>query len=404
MRYSRGNRASRGRRLAVGVVVVAFVAAVGGGGWYWYSLRSRAVSPRANAVAATRTPEPTHTPAKPSPRPESYRLASDEQTAQVAPAPAPAMRLAGTQPALRPLPTQPVVRPETSQPAPLPATQPASQPTSAPSTGGPLNTPTDPTASRATSDTRTGNAAIEDARRLHTAGKLLEARERLNTLLKGRLSEAEEGEVRALLARIADETVFSPRVDPNDPLVASYTVQPGDVLIHIGRKFDVPAEALMVVNRISNPRALRADQKIKVLRGPFHARIYKSKFRLDVYLGDVFVRSYRVGLGAENGTPEGVWRVKERLENPTYYPSPSAADKRIIAADDPNNPLGEHWIGLEGIDGEARGREGYGIHGTIEPESIGKAVSLGCIRMHNEDVAFLYKLMLPGKSTVTVLP
>ena len=160
----------------------------------------------------------------------------------------------------------------------------------------------------------------------------------------------------------------------------------------------------MVVNRISNPRALRADQKIKVLRGPFHARIYKSKFRLDVYLGDVFVRSYRVGLGAENGTPEGVWRVKERLENPTYYPSPSAADKRIIAADDPNNPLGEHWIGLEGIDGEARGREGYGIHGTIEPESIGKAVSLGCIRMHNEDVAFLYKLMLPGKSTVTVLP
>ena len=46
----------------------------------------------------------------------------------------------------------------------------------------------------------------------------------------------------------------------------------------------------------------------------------------------------------------------------------------------------------------------YGIHGTIEPESIGKAVSLGCIRMHNDDVAALFRLMLPGRSTVTILP
>ena len=56
------------------------------------------------------------------------------------------------------------------------------------------------------------------------------------------------------------------------------------------------------------------------------------------------------------------------------------------------------------MEGEAVGHSGYGIHGTIEPESIGKAVSLGCIRMHNEDVAFVYKLMMPGKSTVTILP
>ncbi len=32
------------------------------------------------------------------------------------------------------------------------------------------------------------------------------------------------------------------------------------------------------------------------------------------------------------------------------------------------------------------------------------AVSLGCVRMLNEDVEFLYKLMSPGESTVTVLP
>ena len=85
-------------------------------------------------------------------------------------------------------------------------------------------------------------------------------------------------------------------------------------------------------------------------------------------------------------------------------PPTSAPIKRVIPPDDPKNPLGEHWIGLKGIDGDAVGREGYGIHGTIEPEAIGKAVSLGCVRMQNRDVEFLYKLLLPGHSTVTTLP
>ena len=160
----------------------------------------------------------------------------------------------------------------------------------------------------------------------------------------------------------------------------------------------------MLINGIADPTKIRQDQKLKAVRGPFNLRIYKSKFRMDVYLQDIYIRSYRVGLGTAGGTPEGVWRVKNRLENPTYYPPASAEDKRIIPPDDPNNPLGKRWIGLEGVEGEAVGHEGYGIHGTIEPESIGKAVSMGCIRMHNEDVAFLYKLMQPGNSTVTILP
>ena len=58
----------------------------------------------------------------------------------------------------------------------------------------------------------------------------------------------------------------------------------------------------------------------------------------------------------------------------------------------------------KGVKGDAVGHEGYGIHGTIEPDSIGKAVSRGCVRMLNEDVKTLFSMLLPGKSTVTVLP
>ena len=76
----------------------------------------------------------------------------------------------------------------------------------------------------------------------------------------------------------------------------------------------------MRINGIRDARNLRADQTIKVLKGPFNVRIYSSEFRLDVYLQDLYLRSYRVALGADQGTPMGVWRVKERLDNPHVLP------------------------------------------------------------------------------------
>ncbi len=253
-------------------------------------------------------------------------------------------------------------------------------------------------------DKPSGNAAVAVARQHYQAGKLIEARQELNALLESKLDNAARAEVHRLLTRISAETILSKRCFPDDPLVETYTVQPGEVLINIGKRYDVPAGAIMRINGISDATRVRAEQKIKVPRGPFRARIHKSQFRLDVYLGELYVRSFPVALGAERETPEGVWRVKNRLANPTYFPPASAEDKRVIAADDPKNPLGEHWIGLEGIEGDAVGREGYGIHGTIEPDSIGKAVSLGCIRLLNEDVGLLFDLMQPGRSTVTILP
>ncbi len=253
-------------------------------------------------------------------------------------------------------------------------------------------------------ETRGVGVGLEAARKLHAAGKVLEARQQLNELLKTKLAEAEASEARALLARIADETIFSRKAFASDPLVETYVVQAGDGLEKIGRKYAVPFELLMTINGITNPAALRADQKIKVPKGPFTARIYKSKFRMDLYLGDVFVRSYPVGLGNQGGTPTGTWKVKNRLTNPTYYPPASEGKKLIVAPDDPNNPLGENWIGLEGVDGEAVGREGFGIHGTIEPDSIGKEASLGCVRMRNEDVAVVYQMLVIGKSTVIIEP
>jgi len=206
-------------------------------------------------------------------------------------------------------------------------------------------------------------------------------------------------ELRAELTRIGDETVFSPRLYPDDPLVGRYVIQPSETLGQIAKAHDVTAELLARINGIPNVNRVNAGQTIKVVRGPFHAAIDKSRYTMDVLLQGTFVRAYRVGLGADDSTPTGDWSVKVKLKDPTYY-SPRGGS--VIQSDDPANPLGERWIGLEGVGGNAVGQMRYGIHGTIEPASIGRSVSLGCIRLHNADVEFFFDLMIPGKSQVVI--
>ncbi|MBL8879603.1 MAG: L,D-transpeptidase family protein [Phycisphaerales bacterium] len=246
------------------------------------------------------------------------------------------------------------------------------------------------------------SAELEAARKLVDAGKLIEARTAAMAILKRDKNQGEAAAARALLTRIADVTLFSVQPVAGDPLVEIYTVQSGDKLANVARRYNIPYDIILRINGISDASKLRLGQKLKIPLGPFHARISKSQYRLDLYLQDVFVRSFSIGLGKNDGTPTGEWRVRDRQPNPTYYPSESAPDKRVIAADDPSNPLGEYWIALEGVSDEAVAKKGFGIHGTIEPQSIGKSESLGCIRMLNEDVAWVFAAVQPGKSMVTI--
>jgi lipoprotein-anchoring transpeptidase ErfK/SrfK len=153
------------------------------------------------------------------------------------------------------------------------------------------------------------------------------------------------------------------------------------------------------VNHLRSKSMIREGARLKIPRGPFHAVVRKHTYTMDVFLGDVLARTYKVGLGEHDSTPTGTWRVKNKLSNPTYFPPRGG---KVIHADDPKNPLGEHWLGLEGIAGEAKGQLRYGIHGTNEPESVGKNSSLGCIRMHNEDVAELFTMLVVGSSRVVI--
>ncbi len=225
------------------------------------------------------------------------------------------------------------------------------------------------------------------------------ARTQLSDALQLGVGGTEEEFLRTELTRLGTETILSPRIVSGDPLVDRYVIQPGDVLAKIAAANKVSPDLLASINGIADKHRIREGQTIKIVKGPFRAVVTKRAYTLDVYLGDAFVRHFGVGLGADDSTPTGEWRVATKLINPTYYP-PRGGE--IIAADDPKNPLGERWIGLVGISGAAVDQERYGIHGTSDPESIGKSVSMGCIRMRNEDVEALYSYLVENHSTVTV--
>jgi lipoprotein-anchoring transpeptidase ErfK/SrfK len=57
-----------------------------------------------------------------------------------------------------------------------------------------------------------------------------------------------------------------------------------------------------------------------------------------------------------------------------------------------------------GVDEASKKFEGYGIHGTIEPQSIGREMSMGCVRLGAEDVALVYELLMPRVSVVKIVP
>ncbi len=113
-------------------------------------------------------------------------------------------------------------------------------------------------------------------------------------------------------------------------------------------------------------------------------------------LGDEVAASWPVGIGRPGEeTPAGDFVVRNKIENPPWM----KVGQEPIPFGDPRNPLGTRWIGWA-RDGQATS---LGFHGTREPESVGKALSDGCVRLENEDVEILFEI-LPEGAPIHVQP
>lgn len=269
----------------------------------------------------------------------------------------------------------------------------------------PAHTPVDP---GPPASSASGPAAERFTRAVQwrQAGRLIDARSELNALLfdlGDKLSYAEQQTVRDLIAELNDELIFSPTVYANDPLVEVYTVQSGDRLSKVAPRYKTTYQLIERINKI-NANRVRVGQKLKVLKGPVHAQVSKSQFRLDLFVQDadgepVYLTSFPVGLGEQSSTPVGPFKVSDKVENPAWT---NPKTNQTYARGDPNNPIGKHWIRLVGANESTRGFHGYGVHGTIEPQSIGQEASMGCVRMLADDVHRVYDMLVAGQSTVEI--
>ncbi len=121
---------------------------------------------------------------------------------------------------------------------------------------------------------------------------------------------------------------------------------------------------------------------------------------LFLVLPDRKAMRYGVTVGDEAFGWTGVARIARKAEWPDWTP-PAEMKKRWphvqFTKGGPDNPLGARALYLY----DERGRDTlYRIHGTNEPEKIGRAVSSGCIRMRNIDVVDLYNRVPNGARVI----
>jgi len=124
--------------------------------------------------------------------------------------------------------------------------------------------------------------------------------------------------------------------------------------------------------------------------------IVNKERRLYLVLGEGKALRYPIAIGNEEEEWTGRETVTAKKENPTWYPpvDPGEEPDEPVPGGDPENPLGVRALYL--------GKTLWRIHGTIAPWSIGKAVSNGCIRMHNVDVVDLYERVGVGTTVYAV--
>jgi len=156
-----------------------------------------------------------------------------------------------------------------------------------------------------------------------------------------------------------------------------------------GKRFDEAGSSILVANVAAGtpPPEPAEVEKLEVVKSEHLVRVLGKD--------GAVLATYPASIGSdEKPAPSGTYTVRAIAPNPTYTYNPDYAFKGVKAKEKfeikpgPNNPVGTKWIDLS--------VESFGIHGTPEPEKVGKAYSHGCVRLTNWDVEELAGMVRKG--------
>lgn len=165
--------------------------------------------------------------------------------------------------------------------------------------------------------------------------------------------------------------------------MAIHIVRPGETLTSIAMDYRRTVPQLLAVNTFANPNIILVGQQIVIPGLPLKESI---PFTIEVSV------SSRTLTLKENGTVRKIYPI---AVGRMLFHTPVGEFVIVNRQPNPGGPFGTMWLTLS--------KRSYGIHGTNDPSSIGKAVSKGCIRMHNSAVNELSSIV-PNGTAVYIRP
>ena len=226
-------------------------------------------------------------------------------------------------------------------------------------------------------------ALVYLARMSYEEGDVRKAKTNLDVVIKKGDSPA-RNDAEMLVGNINMKMLLSPQPGPNDEV---YTIKRGDSIWKLERALKVPGDLIVGINKLK-PSALTVGQQIKVPRLDIAISIEKPQRMLVVRNNGTFLKKYQVGINQNDSrVPAGDFTISSKYEKGYEFVDPDT--NTTFKAGDPANPLGTRFLQL---------RRDMGIHGTNDPDSIGKYIAKGYIAMRNEDIEELYTIVRAGGS------
>jgi len=227
--------------------------------------------------------------------------------------------------------------------------------------------------------------ALKEASDALLEGRILEAKDLYGKAMDGTQDPNSLKKIQEKIEEINIRIIFSPLLDFCS---TKYEVKPQDALEKIAKKFNTTVNLIRRANNLTSD-IIRAGQELKVSTCVFSIVVDKSQNLLFLKRNGEVVKTYVVSTGKDNSTPIGTFKIVNKLENPTWYKAGA-----VIPPDSPDNILGSRWLGFD--------LKGYGIHGTTEPNNLGEQVTLGCVRMKNQEVEELFDIVPLGTEVIII--
>ncbi|MEQ8849148.1 LysM peptidoglycan-binding domain-containing protein [Botrimarina sp.] len=129
------------------------------------------------------------------------------------------------------------------------------------------------------------------------------------------LPQAEREQVEQLLSGLAGTVVYSMEHHLEQP----HVVASGETLATIAEQYEVPWQLLAKINGVSSAEAVQPGQELKVVRGPFDARVDLARGEMVLLLDDRYAGKFPVRVtGAQPS--DGLWQVDQKQLEPTAAP------------------------------------------------------------------------------------